>query len=77
MVPITDGDRHILKLANSFVAAEGATHYAVPLRIEPSPIEDRIVAVIYWTPRQELQLLGSRAVIVNTESETVEFAMRD
>ena len=76
MVPTTERDKRILKLASSFLDARGGKGY-IPVRIEPSTRKDGTVAVIYWTPRRELQLLGARAVIVNPATETVELVSRD
>jgi hypothetical protein len=76
IVPSTERDKQILKLASSFVASKGAIDYQVPVRIEPSHKNDGTVVVIYWTPSGERRLLGERAVVVNPESGTVEFVPR-
>ena len=75
LVPTTERERQILSLAERFVQPR-APDYAVPIAIAPAK-SDGVFQVTYWTPHKELELLGPRAVLVDTESRTVEFIMRD
>jgi hypothetical protein len=77
MVPATERERRILKLASDFVASRGVTDFAVPISIKPSYKKDGTVVVTYWTPRREIRMLGNRQVIVDPESESVQIVMRD
>jgi hypothetical protein len=74
LTPTTETERQILKLAQEFVRTR-APDYKVPIKI--TRVQDSSFAVEYWTPRNELALLGKRVVIVDSKSKTVELEMRD
>jgi hypothetical protein len=75
IVPATETERIVLTIANQF-ARTRSTDFNVPIAIDKRT-DTGTIAVIYWTPQRELELLGERTVIVNLELNTVEFAPRD
>jgi len=82
LIPKTDDERKILRLAEAFVTANEIRigckmDLHIPTRIAAHPFKAGCAIVECWTPRRELELLGPRALIVNANNKTVEFAMRD
>lgn len=75
MVPKTDTERSVLRIAKQFVQNR-APDYAIPIAIYPR-VDGNTFVVTYWTPRSELEKLGPRSAVVDLQLKTVEILMRD
>jgi hypothetical protein len=71
VVPANETERQVLELASQHVPPDWDT----PIAIAPGDEEGTYV-VTYWTPKDEIPLLGERQVIVNPATKTVEFVPR-
>ena len=76
MQPKDDTEREILALVDQSLL-KTSFEIMIPIRIENSPRNDGRFMVVYWTPSKEYRLLGSRAVLVDPRTRTVEWVMRD
>ena len=71
VVPANETERKVLELASQHVPPDWNT----PIAIAPGDEEGTYV-VTYWTPKDEIPLLGERQLIVNPATKTVEFVPR-
>ncbi len=68
-------ERQVLALANGFIKTQGVG-WTTPIKIEPGSTSGKFV-VTYFTPDEDMELLGPRQLIVTPSTKTVEFVMLD
>jgi hypothetical protein len=69
--PTSSTEQRVLALA----AAQVPDDWIVPIEITQQPLGT--YRVTYWTPPDELELLGPRQAIVDPARQTVELVLRD
>ena len=75
VIPKSATERQILELANAFVKTQGVD-WKTPVSIEKRTTPGTFV-VTYFTPDEDIELLGHRQILVTPSSELVEFVLLD
>jgi hypothetical protein len=76
VVPETSAEREVLLLADQFVASQKMVECSTPIEIAPGR-EPETYVVTYFTPEDEIALLGPRQLVVDLSSKEVEGVARE